>query len=215
MIGSRALPPGRGRRRAGPAVRAGLLPVPAVLALLAGCADPAPPLSEGPAGATPADGLTRIVQLSAERAVLSDRVAAAKFGTPAPVTDPAREAAVLEGARADATRAGVDPEWTARVFGDQIAASTQVQNDLIRGWTEHPDTGPAERPDLGRVRPELDRIGDELVAALALAAPARGHEECPTGLAQAAVATARPLDDVHKAALGRGLTSVCDGTAEG
>ena len=34
-------------------------------------------------------------------------------------------------------------------------------------------------------------------------------------LAQAAVAAARPLDDVHKAALGRGLASVCDGTAEG
>ncbi|MFP5068729.1 gamma subclass chorismate mutase AroQ [Pseudonocardia nantongensis] len=215
MIGSRALPPRRGHRRAGPAFRCGALPALAVLALLAGCADPAPPLSDGPAGAAPADGLTRIVQLAAERAVLSDRVAAAKFGTPAPVTDPAREAAVLDGARADATSAGVDPEWVARVFTDQIAASTQVQNDLIRGWTERPDTGPAEQADLTQVRPELDRIGDELVAALALAAPARGHEDCPTGLAQAAVAAARPLDDVHKAALGRGLASVCDGTAEG
>lgn len=190
--------------------RAAFLACAGVLALATGCADPPPPLGQGAPGAAPADGLTRVARLAAERVVISDRVAAAKVGTPAPVTDPARETAVLADARADAARTGVDPEWVARILTDQIAASTQVQNDLIRRWTDRPDSRPP-RADLARVRPELDRIGDELVAALKLAAPARAHEDCPASLARATVAAARPLDDAHKAALGRSLGSVCDG----
>lgn len=184
----------------------------AAVAVAAGCGAQPAPLTQGPSGAAPADGLTRVVELVAERAVLSDRVAAAKAGTARPVTDPVREKAVLDEARADAARAGVDPEWTARVFADQIAASTEVQHRLLRAWSDRPDTRPAPA-DLARVRPELDRIGDDLVAALAVAAPARAHEDCAATLAQAAVEVARPLDEVHKAALGRALTSVCDGTA--
>lgn len=96
------------------------------LGLLAGCGDQPLPLTEGPPGASPADGLIRIVELSAQRARISDQVAAAKFGTGTAVTDPAREAAVVAETRADATRDGVDPDWAARIVSDQIAASTQV-----------------------------------------------------------------------------------------
>ncbi len=199
MIGSRHLRPA-------PALAGAAM----LLALLAGCGDQRP-LTDGPLPTDQADGLTRIVQLAGERVTLSDQVAASKFGTPQPVTDPAREAAVVADARADAGRAGVDPEWVARVFTDQIAASTQVQNALFRLWTDQPATRPAQRPNLATVRPELDRVGDELVAEMKAAAPARGHEECPARLAQAAVATAKPLDEPHKAALGRALASVCDG----
>lgn len=180
-----------------------------LLVLLTGCGGQR--LTEGPLATAQADGLTRVVQLAAERVTLSDQVAAAKSGTASPVTDPPREAAVLADARADAARAGVDAEWVARVFTDQIAASTQVQNDLLRQWADQPATRPAQRPNLAGVRPQLDRVGDGLVAALAAAAPARAYEECPARLAQAAVATAKPFDDLHKAALGRALKSVCDG----
>lgn len=180
----------------------------ALLALLAGCSGD-PPLSQGPLPEDAGRGLDRIVALSAERVVVSDRVAAAKEGTGQPVTDPARESAVVAAARTEADRDRVDPEWVARVVGDQIAASTQVQNDLMRQWTDRPDTRPAERPALATVRPELDRIGGELVAAMAQAAPARAHEACAGRLAQGAVDAAKPLDDLHKAALGRSLTSVC------
>ncbi|MBP2370615.1 gamma subclass chorismate mutase AroQ [Pseudonocardia parietis] len=213
MIGSRVLPPRRMRRHA---LRSGALPALAALALLAGCGGdpPAAPLSEGPPGASPADGVTRIAELSAQRAVVSSRVAAAKLGTGQAVTDPEREAAVVADARADATRAGVDPEWVARVVADQIAASSQVQNDLLRRWNDRPESRLAERPDLAQVRPELGRIGDELVAAMKVAAPARVHEDCPSTLAQAVVARAESLDDLHRAALGRALMSVCDRTPE-
>ncbi|ANY07852.1 gamma subclass chorismate mutase AroQ [Pseudonocardia sp. HH130630-07] len=191
------------RRRAATIVGSGALVV-----LLAGCGDLPAPLTQGPAGAAPVDGLARVVDLAAERTVLSDRVAAAKAESGGPVTDPAREKVVLDDARADAARDGVDPEWAARVFADQIAASTQVQNELLRRWADRPDTRPAPA-DLAAVRPELDRVGDELIAALKLATPARTHDDCPSALAQAAVATAEPLDDVHRAALGRALMSIC------
>lgn len=179
-----------------------------LLAVLAGCGGP-PPLSQGPLPEEPAAGLDRIVQLAAQRVLVSDRVAAAKEGTGQPVTDPAREAAVIAAARTEADRDRVDPEWVARVVGDQIAASTRVQNDLLRQWTDRPDTRPAQRPSVAAIRPELDRIGVGLVAAMAQAAPARAHEACAGRLAQAAVDAAKPLDDLHKAALGRALVSVC------
>jgi chorismate mutase len=63
------------------------------------------------------------------------------------------------------------------------------------------------------VRPELDRIGHELIAALKAAAPARTREDCARSLTQAADTRAQTLDDIHRAALDRALRSVCDATA--
>ncbi|TWF82108.1 chorismate mutase-like protein [Pseudonocardia hierapolitana] len=120
-----------------------------------------------------------------------------------------REAVVVADARAQAGRVGVDPEWVARVVLDQIAASTQVQTDLLRQWDEHPHTRPAERPDLAQVRPEITRISNELVAALKAAEPARAPESCSTSLAAAVRERAGEMDAIHKAALDRALRSVC------
>jgi chorismate mutase len=181
------------------------------VAALAGCGQPpAPSAVPSPPHGPSADRLAQVVRLAAERAAVSDQVAAAKFGTGQAVTDPAREVVVVADARAQADREGVDPEWVARVVGDQIAASTQVQNDLLRQWSEHPDTQPAERPDLAQVRPEITRISNELVAALKAAEPVRADEACPTSLAAAVTAQAGDLDAIHRAALDRALVSVCD-----
>jgi len=96
------------------------------------------------------------------------------------------------------------------VVAEQIAASTQVQNDLHRQWTEHPDSQPAERPNLVQVRPEITRISNELVAALKITEPARAQEGCSSSPAAAARTQAGELDDIHRAALDRVLRSVCD-----
>jgi chorismate mutase len=196
--------PARGAGTAGGGVTALVI----TAAVLAGCGHPAPSSTEVRGPST--DGLTQVVQLAAQRAAVSDRVAAAKFGTGQPVTDPEREAVVVADARAQAGRVGVDPAWVARVVLDQIAASTQVQNDLLRQWTEHPDSRPAERPDLAQVRPEITRISNELVAALKVAEPARAQAGCSASLAAAVRTQAGELDDIHRAALDRALRSVCD-----
>lgn len=181
-------------------------PVAAAVLVLAGCGAP----SEAPTAPLPgADGLTRIVRLAEERAVLSDQVAASKFGTGKPVTDPVREAVVVDDARTNASRNAVDPEWAAQVFLDQIAASTQVQNDLLRQWNENPGQRPSEKPDLAQIRPQLDRIGEELIVALRDASPAREHPGCAVTLGQAVTEGAGDLDQIHRAALDRALSSIC------
>jgi chorismate mutase len=181
------------------------------LSLSAAAPAPQAPSSSAGMPAAQADALSQVVQLAARRAEVSDQVAAAKLGTGQPVTDPEREARVIAAARAAATRTGVDPEWVARVFDDQIAASTLVQNGLLRAWTDDPASQPGERPDLARIRPELDRIGEELVAALTAAAPARAHEACPSTVAEVVTTRAADLDTIHRAALDRALLSICDG----
>lgn len=177
--------------------------------LLAGCGDRPDPLSEGPPGAAPADGVARIAELTAQRAVLAGKLALAESGA-----EPESEPGAGADARAAAERVGVDPEWAARVLADQIAAGEQVRDGLLRQWTEQPATRSAERPDPAQLRSDLDRIDDELIAVLRIAAPARTHEDCPGSLAQAAVARAEGIDDLHRAALGRGLMSICDGTPD-
>lgn len=197
-----------GRPSPGTGTAGGVAALVITTSVLAGCGQPSTSSTEVPG--TSADGLAQVVQLAAQRATISDRVAAAKLGTGKPVTDPEREAVVVADARAQAARDGVDPEWVARVVLDQIAASTQVQNDLLRQWSEHPDSQPTERPDLGQVRPEITRISNELVAALKIAEPARAQEGCSSSLAAAVRAQAGELDDIHRAALDRALRSVCD-----
>lgn len=205
---ARTQPHHRTSRPAAGTGTAGVAALVVAASVLAACAQPS--TSSPEAGAPPSDGLARVVQLAAQRATVSDLVAAAKLGTGQPVTDPEREAVVVADARAQADRVGVDPEWAARVVADQIAASTQVQNDLLRQWTEHPDSRPAERPDLAQVRPEISRISTELVAALKVAEPARAQAGCSSSLAAATSMQAGELDDIHRAALDRALRSVCD-----
>lgn len=208
---------GRVSRRAGTAGAVAGLVIAA--AVLAACGQPAatPPPTAAPgsptAAPTPsADGLAQVVQLAAQRTLVSDQVAASKLGTGQPVTDPAREAVVIADARAQAGRLGIDPEWVARVVQDQIAASTQVQNDLLKQWAEHPESKPTERPDLAKVRPEITRISNDLVAALKVAEPVHAQGSCSASLAAATTTQDEQLDAIHKAALDRAVKSVCDAT---
>ncbi|OSY38912.1 MULTISPECIES: hypothetical protein [Pseudonocardia] len=189
----------------------------AAIALSAGCGGDQPdPLSTGAPGAAPADGLARIVELTGERIGISERAAAAAAdtGEPAPGPDSDSGSGDVAVAAAAAERAGVDVEWAARVLADQRAAADQLRDGLTRQWAERPDTRPAEQADPAQLRSELDRIDEELLAALRIAAPARAHEDCPSSLAQAAVARAEGLGDLARGALGRSLMSVCDGTPD-
>lgn len=161
----------------------------------------------------PRESLVPLTGLSAERVLLADKVAAAKFGTPAPIDDPAREQVVLDNVRTLSIEIGVDPNESVAVFRDQIEANKQVQRHLYALWTAHPELAPTERPDLAtEVRPQLDRITLQFLQQLKATDHTRAHPSCPGRLlaTQLFVSHDQNLDPPHRTALNRSLTSACD-----
>ncbi|MFD7246577.1 chorismate mutase [Streptomyces massasporeus] len=175
----------------------------------AGTQRPAPALRS-----TTVHGLASVTDLFAQRLLLADRVAAAKYGTDTPIDDPAREAQILADVRSRAAGLGLDPDAVAAVFRDQIEANKLVQRGLHARWDANPGERPTERPDLAKeVRPALDRITTELLAALAETERARAVPSCGPRLAGAPgwSAYTHRLDALHLEGLGRALPSVCAG----
>lgn len=181
--------------------------VPALALISAGSATAAP--------ATPApaahDALEPLVDLVAQRLATADTVAAAKFGTPSPIDDPAREKVVLDTAASKATAQGLDTNAVRAVFTDQIQANKVVQYGLYAQWTAHPAQAPTAHPDLAQVRPVLDSITDGLVRELAATKDVRASGSCPALLKRAdqRVSKAHHFDDLHGEAFDRALPSIC------
>lgn len=180
----------------------------AAFGLLVGCSATAPPTAGQPGDD---HSLLALTDVAAQRVLLADTVAAAKWGTPAPINDPVREQAVLDTAAAKSTKLGVDPAFAGMVFTDQIEANKTVQSGLYAQWRGHPDQAPTTRPDLGQVRPILDRITDQLVVDLKATAWIRSEPSCAGQLTATRhhVEQTRQLDALHKDALIRALSSFC------
>ncbi|MFI0713592.1 chorismate mutase [Streptomyces inhibens] len=170
-----------------------------------------PPAAATATAHSPYGQLHPLAALSAERLATGDLVAAAKWGTGSPIDDPAREQEVLNAVAEQARQLGADPGATVRIFRDQIEASKIVQRGLHRAWDADPGRAPTERPDLGEVRKEINRINGELVRAIADSPAARSAPYCAPLLAAAAahVRHERHLDGLHTVALARSLRSVC------
>ncbi len=173
----------------------------------------AAPVRAAPERAATTSALTPLVGLSAERILLADKVAAAKFGTSTPIEDPAREQQVLDRAAALAAEAGIDTEETVEFFRAQIEMSKFVQRGLYELWTERPELTPTERPDLAtEVRPELDRITVAFIGQLAASEDLRGPSpRCVVSLLVAEMAADRRyhLDRLHQRALWGAVKPVC------
>ncbi|MFC8664788.1 chorismate mutase [Streptomyces sp. NPDC057199] len=160
----------------------------------------------------PASTLSVLTELFAERLLLADKVAAAKYGTELPIDDPARERQILDDVAARAAGLGLDPDSVTTVFRDQIEANKLVQRGLYARWDAHPAERPTERPDLAKeVRPALDLITTRLLASLKETNPARTDASCVPRLYTAATLSAygHRLDVLHIKGLGRALPSVC------
>ncbi|MFE9644917.1 gamma subclass chorismate mutase AroQ [Streptomyces sp. NPDC006365] len=171
------------------------------------------PATAASARVLPKSELTSLVDLAAERILLADKVAAAKFGTTVPIEDPVREQQVLDQAAALAADAGIDPEGTADFFRAQIEMSKFVQQGLHDLWTEHPELAPVERPDLAtEVRPALDRITVEFIDQLVRTEDLRGSTlRCKASLilAKEQVNRRYDLDRLHGRALRGAIEPVC------
>lgn len=180
--------------------------------VLAGAAPAAAVPSTPVSATTVAPGLSSLTELFAERLLLADKVAAAKYGSGAPIDDPVRERQILDDVAARAAQLGLDPEAVTAVFRDQIEANKLVQRSLHARWDARPEERPTERPDLVKeVRPQLDRITTELLASLRDAEGLRAAPSCEPRLWVAAVRSAyeHRLDSLHVEGLIRALPSVC------
>ncbi|GAB3499477.1 chorismate mutase [Amycolatopsis cihanbeyliensis] len=165
-----------------------------------------------PASAQPSQPLLPLTDLAAERALIANAVAAAKWGTGGPIEDPARERRILATVAERAADIGIDPATATRIFRDQLTAGKLVQRALHAYWTAHPERQPTAWPDLAtEVRPALDRITGELLAQLEATGTARADRTCPHHLFRAVrtVGEARSLDPLHRTALERAVRSVC------
>ncbi|MFD9189061.1 chorismate mutase [Streptomyces phaeochromogenes] len=170
------------------------------------------PAAPASATAVRASGLGALTELFAERLLLADKVAAAKYGTESPIDDPVRERQILDDVAARAAGLELDPDSVTAVFRDQIEANKLVQRGLYARWDAHPDERPTERPDLAKeVRPALDLITTRLLAALQETVPVRADASCGPRLYAAATLSAygHRLDVLHLKGLGRALPSVC------
>jgi chorismate mutase len=179
-------------------------------AMAAGTSPSTEPASSATAGAL--GRLGPLTDLVIERLLVSDDVAASKFGTDSPIEDPVREAQVLEQVRQQAGAAGVDPDAAVAFFQDQITASKVVQRGLFARWTAHPEEAPTSRPDLGEIRVRLDHLTAQLLAELKNTEHLRDKPvACTVQLTLAGVtgAARERLDTLHRRALSAATQSVC------
>ncbi|GAA4858569.1 gamma subclass chorismate mutase AroQ [Saccharopolyspora cebuensis] len=153
--------------------------------------------------------LDPVLDPAADRIATADLVAAAKWGTGKPIEDPARERQVLDRVSRRAAELGVDPDVAVRVLRDQIEASKLVQRAWHGHWAAHPDQRPERRPDLGEVRPEIDRATEAILLGLRATAEVRTGPSCPSALAAAYHRTAEDLIPLHRLGLARASTSLC------
>ncbi|RSM77332.1 gamma subclass chorismate mutase AroQ [Kibdelosporangium aridum] len=117
--------------------------------------------------AGPGDPFGPLAELAVRRVMLSDLVAAAKFGTGRQIDDPVREQQILDGVVAESLRRGMPSGPPARFFRAQIKASKIVQRGLFRRWERHPDERPGRTPDLEtEVRPQLDLLTEQILGQL-------------------------------------------------
>ncbi|MBC2641096.1 MULTISPECIES: chorismate mutase [unclassified Rhodococcus (in: high G+C Gram-positive bacteria)] len=167
------------------------------------------------AGTAPASAETRPLQPIALavslRLATADTVASAKWGTPSPIDDPAREAQVLGAVTAQAADEGLSTARVQQIFRDQIEANKDVQRALFAWWTVAPGAAPTVRPDLTEVRPVIDRQNTDILLQLREQATVLAGPDCVPALVDAglAVAAEQRLDPLHQATLARALVSIC------
>jgi chorismate mutase len=155
--------------------------------------------------------LTNLIALSSQRLALAEPVARWKWANHESITDEPREAALLARIDVRAKAAGIDPAFARDFFRDQIEASKDVQNALFNNWRKsRPPEGTP--PNLARdTRPQLDRVTNSLLSALARVEPLRHADDCPLRLADS-IARWKHLtryDSTQNAPLTRALSHVC------
>jgi chorismate mutase len=132
------------------------------------------------------DKFQPLVETSAERLFLAEKVALAKWDAGTPVEDAPREAQVIASAVEAGESGGLDQKTVSNFFRAQIEANKLVQYSLLAEWSragKAPDHAPVNLA--ATIRPELDRVQTALIAELAETSGVRGSASCRTDVAKA------------------------------
>jgi chorismate mutase len=134
-------------------------PVAIALLLLSGC------LHQKPAGDV--SGLRSAV---ADRLALIPDVARHKWNTGAAITDPEREQRLIQTAIVKGRQIGIPDQVTRAAIEAQIAASKQMQEELIQSWSETGEGPFVSVPDFTEeTRPKIEEATDQLIRELGAA----------------------------------------------
>ncbi|WP_169816091.1 gamma subclass chorismate mutase AroQ [Nocardia miyunensis] len=170
--------------------------------------------AQAPADAAPASP-DPLIDLLLERLNTADAVIAAKWvgarGQYPAIDDPIREQQVYDSMSRAGAALGLPEDWVRQVFAGQIEANKMVQRGLLARWRLDPGSAPRTSPDLGAVRPIIDRVNAQILRQLAQRrAELRGPncaEQLSTGVF--GVFAGGRSDALHQAALVRAAASVC------
>ena len=129
------------------------------------------PAGAAPAFADPDADVRAVFQLMQDRLQLMKDVAAWKHARNAPVVDAEREQQVLEATVQQASELGIEAASARRLFSLQIRLAVRVQESLISSWRS--GTAPPQdvRDLASQLRPQLDRLGTELLRSIYLSLP--------------------------------------------
>jgi chorismate mutase len=165
-------------------------------------------------GSPATDPLRSLVQTSAQRLQIAEKVALAKWHSGAPVEDASRELEVIQKAVRDGTSLGLEPADVEKFFKAQIEANKLIQYSLLAEWHREGRAPVEPAVDLAKgIRPQLDEIENRLIQELKLSAAARTSKSCPFEVAKAVGehldSHSLKVDSRDGVALDRAMSSVC------
>lgn len=164
-----------------------------------------------PAQADSAEPLYNLVDAAAQRLQTADQVAANKWLTGGPITDPARVKVVLDSVSKDAESRGVTTNYVTTAFTNQINATEAIEYARFAGWKFDPASAPNAAPDLSASRSVIDGLNHQIVEQMAVQWPLLNSPGCGAalGAAKNVVAGDRQFDDLYRTALDAATRSYC------
>lgn len=160
------------------------------------------------------DPMRSLVQTSAQRLQIAQRVALSKWYSGARVEDPSRETEVIRNAVTDGEGMGLESAQVEAFFKAQIEANKLIQYSLLADWRRDGRAPGHAAPDLVKeIRPQLDEIEKQLLQELKQSAEVRSSATCPVDVAKAVgeYLSSRSLkvDSREGVALDRAMASAC------